>query len=157
MNMDTEIRDEVNQVFPGLIYEITSPEDVKYNCIAWAAGFNNRIWWPDLSDTVYWPENIERRNTLANFIAAFGLLGYTVCDSIDIDYEDGYEKIAIFICPDKKTPKHAARQLISGAWASKLGFGQFSVDIEHTIESLNGGYYGIIGAVMKRLRVQTEK
>ncbi len=148
--MDIETKEKINAIFPGLQYEITSPHDDKYNCIAWAAEEDHRFWWPDSQNTAHWPEEIERKNTLGNFISAFNLLGYYCCDTLE--YEEGYEKIAIFISNDNNKPTHAARQINSKLWASKLGA---SVDIEHTIESLIGGYYGNVGVVMKRPRQAT--
>ena len=36
--------------FPNLKadgYQVTSPQSLEYNCIAWAAGDNTQWWWPD--------------------------------------------------------------------------------------------------------------
>ena len=63
--------------------------------------------------------------TLAAFIAAFRTLGYELCS--DGALEQGIEKIAIYTLNGK--PTHAARQLPSGDWTSKLGKW---VDIQHT-------------------------
>lgn len=109
--------------FPNLTseeYEITSPVDPQYNCIAWAAGDNENWWEPDSPGGYYWPPNIPREYTLASYQLAFRRQGYRPCGSGDV--EEGYEKIAIF-ADDAGVPKHAARQTEDGRWTSKLGQG----------------------------------
>ena len=48
--MDSRV-EEIKKAFPGLQYDagfqITSPEDVDYNCIAWSFGRNDIWMWPD--------------------------------------------------------------------------------------------------------------
>ena len=63
--------------------------------------------------------------TLAAFIAAYATIGFEPCD--DGQPEAGFEKIAIYV-DDAGEPVHAARQLPSGVWTSKLGGAN---DIEH--------------------------
>jgi hypothetical protein len=134
--------------FPGMRssdYSITSPATPEYNCIAWAAGNTEAWWWPDRNSLYYWPPEIPRTETLQAFIQAYELLGYTLCE--DVDYEKGLEKIVLYADSNRK-PTHAARQLSSGYWTSKLG--QLE-DIEHsTLDSLTGLYYGSIAIFMKR-------
>ncbi|RMH08652.1 MAG: hypothetical protein D6704_02725 [Nitrospirae bacterium] len=51
---------ELEEVFPRLCetrYEITSPQDTSYNCIAWAAGDVGRWWWP--APQAYWPQGVS--------------------------------------------------------------------------------------------------
>ena len=69
-------------------------------------------------------------------MSAFETLGYSRCGGGVVDFEQ-VERIAIFA--DAKGPTHAARQSPSGMWTSKLGKG---VDIDHTLEGLEGGVYG---------------
>jgi len=61
----------------------------------------------------YWPPGVVALSTVTAHIAAFESLGYEVCDPLA--FEDGYEKIAIYVLEDG-TPVHASRQLgrISG-------------------------------------------
>ena len=51
--------ERIEQAFPrlrGAPYQVTSPEDDRYNCIAWAAGDPKHWWWPDEPDQpVYRP------------------------------------------------------------------------------------------------------
>lgn len=92
----------------------------------------------------YWPIGVSRAETLEGFIEAFATLGFTLCDVAE--YEKGFEKVAIYV-DTSGTPKHAARQLSSGLWTSKLGNLQ---DIEHDIEGVSGDLYGSVAVIMKR-------
>jgi hypothetical protein len=128
----------------GSGYVITSPADDRYNCIAWAAHDNERWWWPD--EDSYWPDGAPREETIAAFVAVYGELGFVSCD--DPLLEAGYEKVAIYAAPDGM-PTHAARQLPSGLWTSKLGQLQ---DIQHQLEDLAGPVYGSCARFLKRER-----
>lgn len=124
-------------------FSIHSPDDSDYNCIAWAAGDNKRLWWPGVNGvrigSHYWP-NSNTSERLDNFENAFGTVGYERCDSSD--YEDGYEKIAIYV-NEHGVPKHAARQFSDGAWTSKLGSHE---DILHgSVEGVCGWPAGLFG------------
>jgi hypothetical protein len=134
--------------FPRLAnegYRITSPETDAYNCIAWAARRTDRWWWPD--PDAYWPPGATQATTLAAFEEAYATLGYARCASGR--FELRYEKVAIFADGTGK-PTHAARQLESGRWTSKLGR---AVDIEHaTPDALAGRYYGAVALFMCRPR-----
>lgn len=133
--------------FPRLVntgYSVKSPPSQNYNCIAWAAGATDRWWWPDSFGISYWPTSAPRAETLDAFIEAFESLGYTACQ--DAEYEEGFQKIAIYADPHG-TPKHAARQIAPSTWTSKLGKIE---DIEHTLEGLEGSGYGSIAVFMKR-------
>jgi hypothetical protein len=137
----------LEDVFPGLRgqrYQITSPRDHRYNCIALAAGDDRNWWWPDVAGEDAWPAGVARIETVDAFRDAFATLGYVVCD--DDQLEAGYEKVALFALAG--VPKHAARQLPSGRWISKLGP---SEDIEHALHDLTGTMYGAMVLVMKRL------
>ena len=134
--------------FPNLVkdgYDIESSRDPGYNCIAWAAGNNTRWWWPVGLGGYYWPRHAPAVETVDSFIVAFERDGYSVCETADL--EPGYEKIAIYADPSG-VPTHAARQLPSGLWTSKLGS---SYDIEHaTLEGLEGNIYGEARAILRR-------
>ena len=125
-------------------FEITSPCSVNYNCIAWAAGDTEKWWWPDLQYTMYWPEDIKREESLKSFIILFERFSFVECKSLDL--EENFEKVIIYVNNEGK-PTHAARQLETGIWSSKLG--RF-YDISHNAEGLEGQFYGSIGAVLKR-------
>lgn len=130
--------------FPALKntgYAITSPETPFFNCISWAAGDTTRFWWPH--DGGYWPQGIPRKRTVEVFVQAFATLGYA--DSNTTEREPGKQKVALYA--KKARPEHAARQLPSGMWTSKLGQ---SVDIAHTLEGLEGKKYGKVVRVLER-------
>lgn len=133
-------------IFPNSIQEPfieTSPFTPIYNCIAWAFGDNTKWYWPAPVNSCFWPKGIPREETLEAFIELYKLIDYDLCDNPDL--EDGFEKIAIFQLDGK--PTHAARQLPSGLWTSKLGE---SNDVSHSISSIEGGLYGIATTFMKR-------
>ena len=122
-----------------------------YNCIAWAIGDTSRWWWPLPFKGAgnYWPEDTPREETLEAFITLFTNRGYEVCD--DGSNEDGYEKVAMFAkvngCP---VPTHAAYQLGSGKWTSKLG--PFEDVIHDVVTDINGPAYGMPIVYLKRPR-----
>lgn len=140
------VEPSLEEVFPGLrgkVYQITSPKDLRYKCIAFAAGDNRNWWWPDADGDDTWPAGVARAEPVDAFRHAFATLGYRICE--DDRLELGYEKIALFALAG--VPKHAARQLASGRWTSKLGP---SEDIEHALHDLEGEVYGSGILVMKR-------
>src|SRR5437016_14583171 len=71
----------IEQVFSGLRgsgYQVTSPQNDTYNCIAWAAGDTTNWWWPDEPDnphSSHWPPGVPRVETLESFRQAFATLG----------------------------------------------------------------------------------
>jgi hypothetical protein len=122
----------------------TSPASWQYNCIAWAAGVTDAWWWPIPGR--YWPPDVPREESRAAFVAAFGTLGYAPGASPIL--ESGIEKVALYASDN--APTHAARQLPSGIWTSKLGP---AIDIEHaTLEVVAGGVYGEVIAILSRRR-----
>ena len=66
-------------------FEITSPFDPKYNCIAHAAADTEKWWWAIdtkiAGNDVFWFNDIPKQATLENFILAFEKLGYKICES----------------------------------------------------------------------------
>jgi hypothetical protein len=139
--------DRLHAAFPGLrttSFQITSPSDFNYNCVAWVAGVATDWWWP-LDDVrqCFWPVGVEREVTLEAFALAFQTLGYVVCD--DENLEGGFEKVALFAV--ERVPTHAARQRPSGRWTSKLGL---SEDIEHELRAVEGTIYGSVALLMRR-------
>ena len=125
-------------------YELTSKATKAYNCVAWAAGDQTRWWWPDAMGVDFWPAQVARVETLAAFVDAFALLGYSVCDRSD--FEKGYDKIALF-ANQGHAPTHIARQLSGEEWTSKLGT---SVDLQHRLEGVVCEAYGRVTVVMRR-------
>jgi len=132
----------IDEEFPGVDYRITSEQDNYYNCIAWAAGYNDD-WWSHDED-YRWIG--ERGPGIQNLVSLFNALGYAECNS-DLP-EAGYVKVALYAKEGNWT--HAARQLENGRWTSKLGIYE---DIEHAApQDLCGGLYGQVHSVMRRQR-----
>jgi hypothetical protein len=142
--------------FPDLTQEnhtITSAPDTRYNYTAWAAGVTTRKWWPDRRNIGFWPKGVQRVETIGAFVEAYGALGFRLC--FDGSLQPGVEKLAIFgriVQPDKPpVPTHAALQLESGQWTSKLGDLE---DISHApVEAVNGPVYGKVVCYLERPRV----
>jgi hypothetical protein len=98
--------------------------------------------WPNISN-YFWPVGIPDIDHIDSFIELFKSIGYVVC--VDGLLEDSFEKICLY--EKDWLPKHAARQLPNGSWASKLGPMH---DVEHSEHALDGGDYGQISVYMKR-------
>jgi hypothetical protein len=116
---------EYLKYFPGLSeanHRQTSAKTPTYNCIAWAAGDNERWWEP-----------------------ADPSLGYNTC--ADGSVRKGYQKVAIY-ADAAGAWTHAARQLSDGKWTSKLGV---SEDIEHDApQGVEGDCYGTVFCFMEK-------
>lgn len=132
-------------LFPNLSpqnHRITSSASPDYNCIAWSVGDTAHWWQPG----VYWPMNSPPGDFSSGVLEQCFLgLGFSDC-RFDSSLETGFEKVALFSSGQFFT--HAARQLSSGKWTSKLGR---DVDIEHdAAEDVAGGVYGLLVQIMKR-------
>ena len=125
-------------------YTVTSPKSQEYNCFAWAAGDQERWWQPTLEDQFYWVQGLPMEETLSAYIQAYQTLGFMTCDSAELEAE--FEKIALYV-DDGGIPVHAAKQLSTGKWSSKLGSLE---DIEHELEGLTGERYGNVGQILRR-------
>lgn len=138
--------------FPRLTadnHRVTSPPDDIDNCIAWAAGDAAQWWQP--GTPYYWPVPGWPKDDagMGGLVLAFAALGYVECE--DASHEPGWEKVALY--GTGLFWKHAARQLSSGKWTSKLGG---NVDIEHdTLEAVSGGLYGEVMQIMRRPTAST--
>jgi hypothetical protein len=132
--------------------DIISTPDPRYNCIAWAAGIDNDFWEPAEGKT--WPGNAPRGLDglkVTSLLMVFESADYKEC--ADGSLEDGIEKIAIYA--DGPEWMHAARQLATGKWTSKMGPDE---RIEHDApENLAGGRYGQVVKFMRRDRVKSAK
>jgi len=87
------VEPRLEDIFPALRgqpFQITSPRDGRYNCIAYAAGDNRNWWWPDIAEEDYWPAGVARLETMSAFQEAFAALGYVVADHDQL--EAGFEK-----------------------------------------------------------------
>jgi hypothetical protein len=88
MKRETDPKTKIIETFPKLrdgSFEIIGDATDEYNCIAWAAGDTTAWWWPDLPGVAFWPDGVPNELTLEAFVQAFATLGYTSCDSSDLD------------------------------------------------------------------------
>lgn len=150
---------EIIGCFPELAtdpdFDITSPKNPDYNCIAWAANYSDRWMQPPngsklpYTDGVsYWPDGVTCGMSKECLIEVFKRKGYVECSSWM--HEDGFQKVALYCIDNMWT--HAARELVTkpniGKWTSKLGG---SNDIRHgTPFSIEGSIYGKVYCIMKR-------
>jgi hypothetical protein len=145
--MATSFDNQLEALFPNLVsteYEVTSPADPRYNCIAWAANDQGRWWEPDSMAVCYWPASVSRHYTLAAYRQAFESLGYVPCE--DYIHENGYTRVVLFANGDR--PTHASRELRDYVWTSKLGR---SVDISHELHAVSGQIYGNPASILRRV------
>jgi hypothetical protein len=130
----------------GTLYSEESPSTDIYNCIAFAFGDTHKWWWPRGGFGIYWPDGFPMSDDVEVLVRVFNTYGFFACP--DGTYEQGFEKVVIYSNGGKF--KHAARQLESGRWASKLGEEQ---DIEHELpEHLNSSIYGTATEFLRRPR-----
>lgn len=155
-------REELEAKLPNLRGEpfaITSPETPRYNCFAWAMDDDQHWWEPpnplyDLFDPVptrYWPAGALAELSIDGLVSAFGTRGYVECESSAL--EPDFEKIAIYVSATTGLPTHAAKQLPSGDWTSKIGDWE---DITHqTVQGVEGTDYGFAVRFLRRPRHET--
>ena len=129
---------------PSNHQRISDPTD-NYNCISHAYGIDNRRMWPMQAPRYWWPAGVRNDEHVDAFVDLFVKIGYKVCQTAE--FEVGFEKVAIYTTDG---PTHAARQLPSGHWTSKLGN---LADIEHdTLDNINGPLYGSAVRFLRRPR-----
>lgn len=122
---------------------VTHAPDPAYNCVAWAVGVTNAVWWPDDPDA-YWPPGVANQLTVDALVAALATAGYVPC--ADGVYEPGFEKAIIYARGG--VPTHVARQLADGRWSSKLGL---DCTVSHaTPGGVEGVVYGSVVAYLRR-------
>lgn len=133
-------------------FELTSPNDPYYNCVAWAMHDKKRWWQPSGQPEHYWPKNAPLAQSVDAYLAAFATRHFEECT----EYEDGpeFEKIAIYADADGNFT-HVCRQLPDGRWWSKLG--EYRDIIHLSLEDLTGEYYGEPVRFMRRPRAFPEK
>ena len=137
--------DLLTNAFPNLAneaFEIVDQPSEQYNCIAYAAGDTGQWWWPDGIN--YWPPWATPTTKTGSLQEVFAGQGYERCD--DTNVEADYHKVALYEAHGDM--RHAAAQMPTGRWRSKMGKGPV---IEHrSPESLSGGIYGEATVFMRR-------
>ena len=140
---------EVEKKHPNLArlgYDVTSEEDKKYNCAAWAAKDTAHWWEPFKEHGVFWPSELPLEDTLSNYISAFETIGFSRGDN-EPSLKLHLEKIAIYR-DEGGSFMHVARQTADGNWTSKLGELQ---DIKHSsLKALEDDNYGHVCLIMQR-------
>lgn len=126
--------------------EVTAPPDYRYNCIAWAVGVTDDVWWPT-GPRNFWPADVLMELTIDAFVAALETMGYS--PAADGVLEPGVEKAALYTIGS--VPTHAARQLPDGRWSSKLG-GDCLIS-HNTPAGVEGAVYGTVALYLRRPRV----
>jgi hypothetical protein len=139
---------------PGLgetSFTVTSKSATVYNCVAWAACDNKRVWSPATGPRgkqlggYYWPDGVESIPAISAVEAVFSQLGFEPCD--DGSHQPGVKKIAIY-GDGMGMALHAARQTQGGRWASKMGD---LADIEHDAPAeVESSLYGTVRRYMAR-------
>jgi hypothetical protein len=69
------MREAIERLFPRLTersFEITSPSDRRYNCVAWAASDMRRWWWPGEPPFSFWPDGVRRDESIHAFSLCLG-------------------------------------------------------------------------------------
>lgn len=130
-------------------FQKTSDCTWDYNCIAWTVCKQDNWWWPfgktALGVEAYWPRKIPKKDTAHAFERMFNLFHYKRCKNNKLEAK--YEKVAIYAIDGKV--KHASRQLENGKWTHKMGA---CIDLESTLEAVEGPHYGYVVLVMRRKR-----
>jgi hypothetical protein len=123
---------------------ITSRAARAYNCVAWVLGDEKKWYEPTPSGQYTWPSNKNQDYSLKAYVQMFSEHGFQVCE--EGISEHGRQRIALYAKDGEFT--HAALQLPTGRWSSKLGTWE---DIDHdTLEVLSGPFYGIPCLFMDR-------
>jgi len=132
--------------FPNLkTYTPTGDASDEYNCIAHACGHDDRWNWPGR----HWPKGFGSSRSVRTFKNFLALHRFEQCG--DGALEEGWEKVALYATGD--TAQHAARQLNSGEWTSKMGHG---IVITHPdVHSVEGPKYGKVVMYFRRKRTVT--
>ncbi len=127
-----------------------SPATSEYNCIAWTLG-EEHLWW-DTVPGYFWPRRIPKpASVIQNVVEMYNAQGFIECQSADL--EPGIEKIVLYSESGKF--RHAAFQLESGRWTSKMG--PYEDVVHSTAETLLGDELEKIERIMMRPRTENHK
>lgn len=132
----------------GARWRVTSPEDERYNCVAWACGDTNRWWWPwpEGDPPGFWPGDGSADDGVEDAVLMFEGQGYVCCAPEAADAHD--DVIVLYASANRL--RHVARRTLDGWWASKLGALN---DIEHeTLDAVASPYCGSPLRWMRRPR-----
>lgn len=138
-------------------FEVSSPVDNSYNCLAWAYQmFKDRWMWPPIDEngnpipvvdgSPWWPSGVKTGLDIQYLVDAFLQKGFVETNTWE--HEDGFVKVALYYDPATNHMTHAARESRNADyWMSKLGK---SWDIHHgTPYTIEGKDYGKVYCIMK--------
>jgi hypothetical protein len=130
----------------GVEWAVKSRSTDDYNCLAWAMGDCEQNWSPALEGGYHWPDDLIVGVPVLDVVAeVFRRAGYAVCD--DAELSPGIEKVALYSDAVREV-RHAARQIPSGWWVSKLGD---LADIAHVaVDAVECGLYGRVTMILCR-------
>ena len=135
---------------------VSSVENSTYNCIAWALGARRNWWEPHREGNIPqglgdWPEGLPHDREPGTLRELFRREGFVDCEDGSLD--PALVKIALYWVQDDVGSyiwTHAARQLKTGLWTSKLGS---SYEVTHrSTGDLEGELYGAVYAYMAKAR-----
>lgn len=107
--------------------------------------------WPSNNPDVYWP--VEKIPNKKSFDQFYEYHGFEKIKQLDISYEPGYVKVALYMKND--SPKHASIQVSDYLWESKIG--SLGI-IRHDIFEIEGDYYGYVEQIYKkRINIDEKK
>ncbi len=126
-------------------FEVTSPSDENYNCVAWALGQTDVWYQPGGLKGTVWPIGLPADFSLASYVTFFSSFGFEVTNNTE--YDQRTERLALYGIEGDFC--HVARQTESG-WTSKCGELQ---DITHaSLQALEDAVYGRAEAILERVR-----
>lgn len=128
MDLNTKAnRDRLIAAFPDLgddeNFEIQSPQNPIYNCIAWAMGYTDRwvtIEWSDKQSPpwYWWPNGVPRDLSPSSLIKAFEAEGFELVGEPTVDSET--ELVALYKNEITNQWTHASRVISCGIEHSLL-------------------------------------
>lgn len=158
MGLDTFAnRQRLTEEFPALgtdpEFKVTSEATVRYNCIAWAMGFDDRWvappvvyeqgWSQDDKKFVWWPEGVADSMDPTALKEAFVRIGFEECE--DAVPDNRYDKVRLYSYNGEWT--HASRIIDDNVEHSKCGE---LFDCRHSVGVFDKTYYGTGFAIMRR-------
>jgi hypothetical protein len=119
-------------------HHVTSAEETRYNCVAWAMGDQGRRWWSGRGKGWYWPTAAET-DSVETFVDMLQTKGYERLAG-GLDDAPG-SRVALYA--DRGAVKHMAREVEPNWWTSKLAAG---FDLRHRLDALERSLYGEVVA-----------
>ena len=134
-------------IINGINFKIVEQDDINFNCIAHSLGIRNMSIWPAKLELWVWDKSLPYINTINNFVNLYRKFNYEICE--DSSWEPDYDKIALYISilSCRNTVSHAAKQIDSYWWSSKMGGDEL---FEHDLEAIENKNVGTKYVFLKR-------